>query len=555
MYKGSRLASADGAPISVPLARSLLSAAFQALEARKQEVNDLNVYPVPDGDTGTNLALTVRSVVEAVGKLPDNLSGRDLCSAISQAALMGARGNSGVILSQIIRGATEVLEEAGAVTPQTVTHAFRNATDTAYRAVRKPVEGTMLTVLREMAEEAARTPAAIERGELIDRVIAAGWKSVEKTPTLLKVLADAGVVDAGGFGLVVLVEGAANGPGEWEVPIATHVTQAPTLDGLPDAQEDQEDSEFTYCTSFLLTGDGLDVSGLENEFGPLGDSILVVGGQGQFKVHVHTDEPGRVLALATARGVLSEIEIDNMREQTAARTRRLEEARASASEPVAETAVCQVVAVVAGEGNKALFRSLGVDLIVDGGQSMNPSAEDLLRAVDSARSQSVIILPNNGNVVMTAEQTVGLTQKDVHVVPSRSIQAGLSAAVVFDRRGTGADNSRVMGEAVEHVVAGEVTQAVRKSEVDGIKIKADDYIGLVDERVIVSSPALAKVVETVVARLLEGRREMLTVLLGEGPAGTEAERAVEQLRQKYPKVEFDVHAGGQPYYPVLLAAD
>ncbi len=532
-----------------------MSAAFQALEARKQEVNDLNVYPVPDGDTGTNLALTVRSVVEAVGKLPENLSGRDLCSAISQAALMGARGNSGVILSQIIRGATEVLGEAGAVTPQTIAHAFRNATDTAYRAVRKPVEGTMLTVLREMAEEGARAPVGIERAPLMDLVIAAGWKSVEKTPTLLKVLADAGVVDAGGFGLVLLVEGAANGPGDWEVPIATHVAQTTWLGGLPGAQQDQEESEFTYCTSFLLTGDGFDVSGLENEFGPLGDSLLVVGNQGQFKVHVHTDEPGRVLTLATAKGVLSEIEIDNMKEQTAARTQRLEEARASAAEPAADAPASQVVAVVAGEGNKALFRSLGVDLIVDGGQSMNPSAEDLLRAVDSAKSHSIIILPNNGNVVMTAEQTVGLTQRDVHVVPSRSMQAGLSASVVFDRRTAGADNSRVMGEAVKHVIAGEVTQAVRKSEVDGVKVKADDYIGLVDDRVIVSSDALAKVVETVVARLLEGRREMLTVLLGEGPAGGEAQRAVEQLRQKYPKVEFDVHEGGQPYYPVLLAAE
>jgi DAK2 domain fusion protein YloV len=555
MYKGSGLASADGAPISVPMARSLLSAAFQALETRKQEVNDLNVYPVPDGDTGTNLALTVRSMIQAVGKLPEDLSGRELCSAISQAALMGARGNSGVILSQIIRGATEVLGEATTLTSQTIAHALRNATDTAYRAVRRPVEGTMLTVLREMAEEAARTPAGLPRADVMGRVIAAGWKSVEKTPTLLKVLADAGVVDAGGFGLVVLVEGATNGPGEWQVPIATHVTQTQLSDIPPGGQVEEEESEFTYCTSFLLTADGLDVGGLEKEFGPLGDSLLVVGASGQFKVHVHTDDPGRVLGLATAKGILSEVEIDNMKEQTAARTQRLQEARADAAEPLKDQPASQVVAVVAGEGNKALFRSLGVDLVVEGGQSMNPSAEDLLRAVESATSRSVIVLPNNGNVIMTADQTVGLTKREVHVVPSRSMQAGLSAAVAFDRRLTGAENAQVMSEAVEHVSAGEVTRAVRKSEVDGVKVKADDYIGLVDDRVIVSSAALEKAVETVVARLLEGRREMLTVLLGEGPAGTDARRVVEQLREKHPSVEFDVHDGGQPYYPVLLAAE
>jgi DAK2 domain fusion protein YloV len=537
------------------LARSLLAAASQALEARKQEVNDLNVYPVPDGDTGTNLALTVRSVAEAIGKLQEDLPARELCSAISQAALMGARGNSGVILSQMIRGATEVLGEAGSVTSQTIAHAFRHATDTAYRAVRKPVEGTMLTVLREMAEAAVRSPGDIERGPLMDQVIAAGWKSVEKTPTLLKVLADAGVVDAGGFGLVILVEGAATGTGDWEVPIATHVPQGSAGVFAPDEREEEEESEFTYCTSFLITGEGLNVTGLEEVFGPLGDSLLVVGAQGQFKVHVHTDEPGTVLTLATGKGVLSEIEIDNMKEQTAERTRRLQEAAVSASQPVGDAPVTQVVAVVAGEGNKMLFRSLGVDLIVDGGQSMNPSAEDLLRAVDSAKSSSVVILPNNGNVIMTAEQTAGLTQRDVLVVPSRSIQAGLSAAVVFDRRADGDDNARSMGEAVDHVVAGEITRAVRKSEVDGVKVKAGDYIGLVEDRVVVSSAALDKVIDEVVARLLEGQREMLTVLVGEGPDGTEAGKAIERLRQEYPKVEFDVHEGGQPYYPVLLAAE
>jgi DAK2 domain fusion protein YloV len=556
MFKGSGLATTDGAPFNVSQARSLLAGGFKALEAHKQEINDLNVYPVPDGDTGTNLALTVRAIVEAVAALPDDLPLRDLCTAISQAALMGARGNSGVILSQIIRGAMEVLAESASVNSQAVVHALHGATDTAYRAVRRPVEGTILTVLREMAEAAAVAPVGLDRKKLMEQVVATGWKSVEKTPSLLKVLAEAGVVDAGGYGLVVLVEGAANGSDGWETPIATRVSQVrPAMGALEGLASEEEQSEFTYCCSFLLSGERLDQAALEEEFGALGDSLLVVGGGQQFKVHVHSDDPGKVLASATAKGVLSEIEIDNMKEQTAARTKRLQEAAASVDVQPAEAVLTQVVAVVAGEGNKALFRSLGVEFLVDGGQSMNPSAEDLLRAVEAAKAPAVIILPNNGNVIMTAEQTLLLTQREVHVVPSRSIQAGLSAAVAYERRSTGVKNAKEMAEALERVVTGEVTRAVREAQVDGVKVKADDFIGLIDDRVVVSSSELGKVIDAVIARLLEGEREMLTALWGEGDSGAEAHALVERARERYPKVEVDLHDGGQPYYPVLLSAE
>ena len=323
----------------------------------------------------------------------------------------------------------------------------------------------------------------------------------------------------------------------------------------PSFDDEEEESEFTYCYTFLLTGEGLDIPSLEREFGVLGDSLLVVGGDGQFKIHVHSDEPGKVLALATAKGVLTEIEIDNMKEQTAARTKRLAEQAASAPAQTADGAMTKVVAVVAGEGNKQLFRSLGVDLLVDGGQSMNPSAEDLLRAIEASKAPAVIVLPNNGNVIMTAEQTLALTKREVHVVPSRSIQAGLSAAVVYDPRATGEENAREMNEALERVVTGEVTRAVREALVDGVKVKADDFIGLVDDKVVVSAATIQEAVDQVVGRLLEGDREILTALLGEGETGEQARAAVEQLRERYPKVEVDVHEGGQPFYPVLLAAE
>lgn len=545
--------SSEGPLLTVPQARSLLAAGLLALEERKQEINDLNVYPVPDGDTGTNLALTMRTIVDAAAKMPDELAERELCATVSQAALMGARGNSGVILSQIIRGAMETLGQGGPITTELLAAAFHSATDTAYRAVRRPVEGTMLTVLREMAEAAADAPRDTGARGFMDHVIAAGWRSVEKTPSLLRVLADAGVVDAGGYGLVVLIEGAANGHGASSIPIVTRLERPAAPTGVFYEEEAQEEeSEYTYCTSLLIGGHDLDQARLEAELGALGDSLLVVGDRSQLKIHVHTDDPGRVLSLASALGTMSEIEIDNMKEQTAARAERL--ARAAAAAPT-DVGLTQVVAVVAGEGNKAVFRSLGVDLIVDGGQSMNPSAEDLMRAVQRAVAPSVVILPNNGNVIMTAEQTAGLSGREVYVVPSRSMQAGLSAAVAFEKRCAGDENAAAMREAIENTVSGEVTQAVRDSLVDGVDVKAGDFIGLIDDHVIVSDPRMATVVDEVVSALLEGGREMLTALVGEGDEASQAATAIEGLREKYPLVEIDVQFGGQPFYPVLLAAE
>jgi uncharacterized protein len=556
------LASNNGAGFTASRARSLLAAGFRALEDRKQEINDLNVYPVPDGDTGTNLALTLKGMVQAVDALPDDLARSEICGAISQAALMGARGNSGVILSQMVRGAMEALAGGGAVDAYLLAKAFRHATDTAYRAVRRPVEGTMLTVLREMAESAEAEGAVAEMTRFFDAVIKAGWASVEKTPTLLKVLADAGVVDAGGYGLVVLLEGASTGSADWEPPIATHIAvPAPGEGDYVDDDTLEEESRFTYCTSFLLSGFGLDQGALETQLAEVGDSLLMVGDQRQLKVHVHTDDPGRVLGMATMLGVLSEIEIDNMKLQTAARSRRLVAENAAAAAGGAGTSgtaqarpLTQVVAVVAGEGNKKLFRNLGISLLVEGGQSMNPSAEDLMRAVEKASATSVVILPNNSNVIMTAEQTAKLTEKEVLVAPSKSIQAGLSAAVVFDRGATGETNLREMRAALERVATAEITKAVRDSLVDGVKVQAGHYIGLVDEKVVASSADLDPVVDEVMERLLDGGREVVTVLLGDSASRAAAD-AIERLRASHPELEIEVHEGGQPFYPLLLAAE
>jgi DAK2 domain fusion protein YloV len=513
---------------------------------------------VPDGDTGTNLSLTVKAILDELLSLPPDLATDDLAGRLAGAALMGARGNSGVILSQMVRGAMEVLAANPALNDVTVTAALKQATDRAYRAVRKPVEGTMLTVGRDLARAAEEASAWNEHGPFVEHVLHSGWESVRRTPSLLKVLADAGVVDAGGYGLVVLMEGLF--AGAEGVPLAAyHAPEAEVLARAaavrPDAEAEAE-SPFLYCTSFLLQGEGLDGPAFEERLAPLGDSLLVVGDSAQLKVHIHTDEPGDVLSLATGLGILQGVEIDNMKQQTAARDERLKERFGEPRALGASASGTEVVAVVAGEGNRRLFRGLGARLLVEGGQSMNPSAEDLLAAVRQAATRDVIVLPNNGNIILTAEQIVGLDDKRVvRVVPARSMQAGLSALVTFDAARDGEKNAAAMEQALQNVATGGVTWAVRDSRVDGFDIRQGSFIGLVDERVVVADNDFRTVVEAVAERLVGGETEILTLLVGDTSLADEARAVADELRDRYLEIEIEVHDGGQPLYPLLMSAE
>jgi DAK2 domain fusion protein YloV len=526
----------------------MAAAAFQGLEGRKSEINDLNVYPVPDGDTGTNLSLTVKSILDDLLSAVDDPPPRELAARVTTSALMGARGNSGVILSQMVRGAMEVFALGGAVDDIVLTTALREATASAYRAIRRPVEGTMLTVLRQMSEAAEVAAAWQDHRAFSEHVLHSGWDSVRETPSLLKVLADAGVVDAGGYGLLIIFEALfAAAQGDGAAPLHS-IEPAGLMTPSPVRREEPE-SRYTYCTSFLVQGDRLHAPSFEERLAGLGDSLLVVGNEQQLKVHIHTDEPGAVLALATPSGSLHAVEIDNMKEQTAARQERLREQEV-------EAGATQVVAVVSGEGNSLLFRNQGADLIVEGGQSMNPSAEDLLRAVRQARAPSVIILPNNGNIILTAEQIADLEPgREVYVVPTRSMQAGLSVLVEYDRAAPGDTNASRMGEAVSTVSSGEVTWAVRDSCVDGFQIRRGEFIGLADETVVAAGPDFRSVVERVVDRILGEDKEVLTILVGDTGLAEEVRSLAEELSEHYQAVEVEVHEGGQPLYPVLLAAE
>jgi len=398
--------------------RELAHGALASLERNRQRIDDLNVYPVPDGDTGTNLTMTARAVVEELDRTTtEDRAG--LVKEVTRAALMGARGNSGVILSQIIRGAAETLRTDGEVDTHTVARAFRSASDAAYRAVRQPVEGTMLSVIREMAEEGESAEnAGLTKPELLTRIVRRGEEAVTRTPEQLEVLREAGVVDAGGAGLLEIVRGlTATAAGE-PLPDAPIEREEITVDAIH-----QELSPYRYCTTFMIEGNELDSDGIEQELQQLGDSLLVVGDPEALKVHVHTDEPGSALAVGTRAGVIDRVEIANMHEQTVQRQQRLLEAV-----PDAPPTTTGVVAVVAGDGNIRLFESLGATKIVEGGQTMNPSTAELVDAIESTPAAEVVLLPNNSNVILSAEQAAGLVDKPVTVVPNCGPTAGANSA-------------------------------------------------------------------------------------------------------------------------------
>ncbi|MDQ5820590.1 MAG: DAK2 domain-containing protein [Actinomycetota bacterium] len=516
--------------------REFAHVALASLERNRQRIDDLNVYPVPDGDTGTNLTLTARSVVEDL----DKTTAADrpaLAHAVTRAALMGARGNSGVIFSQIVRGAAEVLGAAERLNSPTFARALRGASDAAYRAVRRPVEGTMLSVIREMAEEAeerATTPD-LPLPELLSAVVARGEDALARTPEQLAVLREAGVVDAGGAGLLEIVRGLAAGVAGEPIPEAPEHREELGFDAIH-----QELSRYRYCTVFVVEGEGLDREALEAELEPLGDSLLVVGDDTALKIHVHTDDPGQILSMGGAIGVLDGVEIANMHRQTEERQERLLEAV-----PDAEPNASDVIAVVAGAGNRRLFQSLGAATVIEGGQTMNPSTAQLVEAIDAARAPEVLLLPNNDNVILTAEQAAGLATKPVEVVPSRSIQAGLAAMVAYDGSRSAEENAEEMREALDAVATGEVTIASRDAQLNGVAVREGNYLGLAEGKAIAGGESFEEVARAVIERLLDEPRGLLTLLTGDG--GPPLGDLIKGVEERHPELELDIQAGGQPH--------
>jgi DAK2 domain fusion protein YloV len=541
---------------SLPGARQLIAAAAEALKARTDEVNRLNVFPVPDGDTGTNMSLTMDAVVAAVELLGATPSSADTCAAVTKGSLMGARGNSGVILSQILRGLCEVIAESSVVDATALSDALDRSVDVAFQAVRKPVEGTMLTVLKDTADAARE--AAKGQTSLLDALeiaSTAAFESVKHTPELLPVLKENGVVDAGGFGLAILLEGLVAAASGTEVRVAdVSSAAAPLLAVAP--VDDWNDAEYLYCTEFLLFGEDIEKPMLDQVVSAAGGSELVVGDRGAYKIHVHTNDPGAVLAEMTSLGEVAEVHINNMRRQQAERDAKLKAEHAELTTPGTPPKPIGVVAVATGSGLVDILKSLGADVIVNGGQTMNPSTKDIADAISRVNAESVVVLPNNKNIVMAASAAATVADRPVAVVPTHSVPEAFSALLALEPEETDLQASAAaMGAAASRVRTGEVTTAVKRASYKAGKIRAGQVIGIANDEIEVVGDSVFNVTLELSDALVTPDCEMLTVLAGVDLTDTDLQSLTAQLQDRHPDIGVEAHRGEQPLYPVLMAAE
>jgi len=535
-----------------PLFKRALLGSLTWLGANHEEVNRLNVFPVPDGDTGTNMLLTLQSAVEDV-KESNAAEVSKIAKLASHGSLMGARGNSGVILSQIFRGFARAVEGKSSLTPAELAAAFEEAANAAYRAVNKPTEGTILTVAREAGRAAAT--AASTPDATVPRVIAgaaAGARAaVQKTPSQLQILRDAGVVDAGGFGLQLILEGMLKTVEESDPAFAALAESKKPV--IPAAQValDLPEGGWGYCTEFLIEGANLDTELIRGQIEALGNSVLVVGEPELVKVHVHTDDPTRVINLAGGYGKLLKLNVGDMSTQH----RRILETEGGGQGAAPRPNGIGIAAVVAGRGLVDIFRGLGVDAIIEGGQTMNPSTQDMLTAIESVPYDEVILLPNNGNVIAAAKQVVGLTKKKVHLVETHSVPQGVSAVVAFRPERPAAENLRAIRAEAERVQTIEVTHAVRDTRSNGVKVRKGDVIGLINAKLEFAGDDYAEVVKQALGKLGPDSYELVTVYRGEQATDAEMSKLESEIRSHYPGLEVEVQQGGQQHYPFILSVE
>lgn len=530
-----------------------IAAASKTLSERKDEINRLNVFPVPDGDTGTNMSLTLETVVENLAKLPIGAEGAEIRKAITTGALMGARGNSGVITSQILRGLCEgsvgqKLDAAG------IDAAFSSAVEVAFQAVRKSVEGTILTVLRDSAAAAKRArKKKLSPEAALSSVVEEAYASVQRTPDLLPVLKENGVVDAGGFGLAIFFDAFASALTGREGPLGDELAFARSAAPKVEIEQinDWEGSAYRYCTEFLVHSDDVDADAAKEFLPTMGDCDLMVGMHPNFKVHVHTNRPDEVLGWFLDHGAqISEVHIHNMQLQSAARTDAL------AAEEAAERKPLGFVAVAAGEGNARILESLGVDVVVSGGQTMNPSTKDLLDAVGAVNADAVIILPNNKNIIMAAQSACDLSDAPCAVVPTKSVPEAFAALFGFDEGASLEDNVESMTEAYAEVRTGEVTRAIKDSkDAHDNPIKEGDVIGIADGSIEAVGSSVDDVVLSLLAAMGAEEADTLTILAGEDLSDGAFEGLVERIEGAFGELEVDAHRGDQPLYPVVMSVE
>ena len=534
-----------------------IAAASKVLSSRKEEINRLNVFPVPDGDTGTNMSLTIESVVKNLAALPIGSTGDAARKAITTGALMGARGNSGVITSQILRGLCEGSVNATELNAETIDAAFAKAVEVAFQAVRKPVEGTILTVLRDTAAAAKHArKKKLSPEEAMDAVVAESYASVQRTPELLPVLRENNVVDAGGYGFAILLDAFVSALTGREGQLGDEL--AISRDAAPKVEIEQindwEGSQFRYCTEFLVHSDTIDVDAAKEFLPTMGDCDLMVGMHPNFKVHVHSNRPDQVLQWFLEHDAqVSEVHIHNMQLQTVARTESLAADEAASA---AERKPFGFVAVAAGEGNAKILKSLGIDVVVSGGQTMNPSTKDLLDAANSANADNVIILPNNSNIIMAAQSAAELAEMNCGVVPTKSVPQAFAAMFGFDESASLDENVEAMTESFADVKTGEVTTAIKDSkDAHDNPIVAGDVIGIADGSIEAVGHSVAEVVLSLLDAMEAEDADTMTILAGADFDDEALDALVEKIEEKFDDLEIDQHRGDQPLYPVIFSVE
>lgn len=529
---------------------NMVMSSGQHLGDNKSYVDSLNVFPVPDGDTGTNMSLTIASAAKAINQKGDLHIGR-AAKTVSYGALMGARGNSGVILSQLFAGFAKAAEGKETLDASGLAQALSVAVETAYRAVMNPVEGTILTVAREAAEAAGK--AASVPGASLDAVMEAAYlgavEALEKTPSMLPVLKQAGVVDAGGQGFVYILEGMLKALKGEVLTLQTPAADSQKKDEVVNANVDflaDNILEYQYCTEFILKKrhKSLDLDKIREFLSDKGDCVLVVGNSETSKIHIHTNHPGRVLDFCTDLGTLHEIQINNMSEQS-----KEMQLKARAVKHLG------IVGVAVGDGLVEILKSLGVDAVITGGQTMNPSTQDFVEAIDSILAEEVLLLPNNGNVLLAAQQAAKIATKPSQVVETKTIPQGIAALMAFNPESDLEQNKSKMQEASKSVQTLEVTYAVRDSKYNGHSIEKDQILGIADGELVFTGSTPDEVVEKLISAHLKPDHELATIYFGEDIQDSAARQLVENLSEKYTRIDFELHYGGQPLYFYLISIE
>ncbi|MGC6769280.1 DAK2 domain-containing protein [Enterococcus sp. LJL128] len=554
--------------ISASQFQEMVQAGASRLHVNAEYVNSLNVFPVPDGDTGTNMNLSMTSGAKAVSDSPSEKVG-ELATALSKGLLMGARGNSGVILSQLFRGFSKHIPDVVTLNAKDLAAALTHGVETAYKAVMKPVEGTILTVSREAARSGERKAKESDDCiEVMEAVVKGAKRALDKTPDLLPVLKEVGVVDSGGQGLLFIYEGFLDALSGNYDPAAVYEPTPGEMDEMVNAEHHRsvqgqlstEDITFGYCTEIMVQiGEGptvdsnFDYDTFRNYLDGLGDSLLVVNDDEIIKVHVHTEHPGEVMNYGQKFGSLVKVKVDNMRLQ---HETILEHDQQGTAAPVKKARVpYAVIAIAAGSGVQELFRSLGASYIISGGQTMNPSTEDILKAVKEVNADKVVILPNNKNIFMAADQAAEVADIPVVVVPSKTISQGMTAMLAFNEQQTLEENKASMTAMLDSVVSGQVTTAVRDTTIDHVEIKKDDYLGMVDGKIVISEPDMYTASLDTLKRMVDEDTEIVTIIIGEGGTAAEAEKLAADLTTEYEDLETEIHEGNQPVYPYLFSAE